>query len=83
MKKIIALFKRILFSFVILYGFNTIGVNFSLIIPINIITILFITFLGFPALFSLVLLLVIAFWGDIDVKRLYGQAIFVLWRNYA
>lgn len=61
MKKLFNLLKRILFSFVILYGFNTIGSNFSLIIPINLITISLITFLGFPALFSLVLLLVIAF----------------------
>lgn len=61
MKKVLSLLKRILFSFVILYGFNTIGSNFSLIIPINFITLLLVTFLGFPALFSLVLLLVIAF----------------------
>lgn len=61
MKKIIGLLKRVLFSFVILYGFNTIGVNFNIIVPINLITVLFITFLGFPALFSLVLLFVIAF----------------------
>lgn len=61
MKKIVSILKRILFSFVILYGFNTIGSNFSLVIPINFITLLFIAFLGFPALFSLVLLLVIAF----------------------
>ena len=61
MKKIVHLLKKIIFSFVILYGFNTIGSNFSLIIPINFITLFLITFLGFPALFSLVLLLVIAF----------------------
>lgn len=61
MKKLFSLMKRILFSFLILYGFNTIGSNFNIIIPINYITILLITFLGFPALFSLVLLFVIAF----------------------
>lgn len=61
MKKIVYLLKKIIFSFVILYGFNTIGSIFSLIIPINFITLFLITFLGFPALFSLVLLLVIAF----------------------
>lgn len=61
MKKVFNLLKRIIFSFVILYGFNTIGSNFSLIIPINFITVSLITLLGFPALFSLVLLLVIAF----------------------
>lgn len=61
MKKIWSLIKKVFFSFVILYGFNTIGSNFSLVIPINFITVSMITFLGFPALLSLVLLLVIAF----------------------
>lgn len=61
MKKIWSLMKKIILSFVILYGFNTIGSNFNLIIPINFITISLITLLGFPALLSLVLLLVIAF----------------------
>lgn len=61
MKRVAHLLKRILFSLVILYGFNTIGSNFSLIIPINFITLSLITLLGFPALFSLVLLLVVAF----------------------
>jgi len=61
MKKIINLVKRILFSFVALYGFNTIGSNFSLVIPINFISLSLVTLLGFPALLSLVLLLVIVF----------------------
>lgn len=61
MNKIFSLFKRILFSFVILYGFNTIGDSFNIIIPINIITLSLITILGFPALFSLVLFFVIVF----------------------
>ena len=64
MKKMFDLLKKIIFSFVILYGFNTIGSNFNLVIPINFITISCVTILGFPALFSLVLLLVIAFWGE-------------------
>ena len=60
-KKIFELFKRILFSFIVLYSFNTIGTNFNTIIPINIITVTLITVLGLPALFTLVFLLVIAF----------------------
>ncbi len=60
-KKIFYLLRRVFFSFVILYGFNTIGSNFNLVIPINIITLTSITLLGFPALLSLILLLVIAF----------------------
>jgi hypothetical protein len=60
-KKIFYLLRRVFFSFIILYGFNTIGSNFNLVIPINIITLTSITLLGFPALLSLILLLVIAF----------------------
>ena len=82
MKKIVHLLKRILFSFVILYGFNTIGSNFNLIVPINFITLSLVTFLGFPALFSLVLLLVIAFWGEEYARGLSGQAAVVLWRSF-
>lgn len=61
LKKIFYLLRRVFFSFVILYGFNTIGSNFNLVIPINIVTLTSITLLGFPALLSLILLLVIAF----------------------
>lgn len=61
MKKIFSFGKKVLFSFVILYGFNTIGNNFNLVVPINIINVSLITLLGFPALLSLVLLFVIAF----------------------
>ena len=69
-KKIFELFKRILFSFIVLYSFNTIGTNFNTIIPINIITVALITVLGLPALFSLVFLLVIAFWGDRYARKI-------------
>lgn len=58
--KIFNIFKKFILSFIILYGFNTIGNNFNIIIPINMITISIITVLGLPALFSLVLLLVFA-----------------------
>lgn len=55
MKKIIELVKKIVISGFLLYGYNLIAVNFNMILPINIITILSITFLGSPALFALVL----------------------------
>lgn len=58
--KIFNLFKRIILSFIILYGFNTIGSNFNIIIPMNVITISIVTILGLPALFSLAFLLVFA-----------------------
>ncbi|MBP3841220.1 MAG: pro-sigmaK processing inhibitor BofA family protein [Bacilli bacterium] len=55
MKKIIDGLKRIMFSCFLLYGYNLIAINFNLVIPINIFTILFITLLGAPGLFALVL----------------------------
>lgn len=61
MKKVLNLLKKLLFGFFILYGFNTISSNFDLVIPINIISLSLVTFLGFPGLLSLILLLVIAF----------------------
>ncbi len=58
MKKIIQFVKHFILSFFVLYGFNMIVENFNIIIPINFITVSFMSFLGFPALFSLVLLYV-------------------------
>ena len=55
MKKLLSLLRKVIFSFFILYGFNMIASDFNIIIPINVITISLVSFLGFPALFSLVL----------------------------
>ena len=68
--KLFKLFKKTLFSFVVIYGFNTIGTNFNVIIPFNIFTVLLITILGLPALFSLVFLFVLMFWGDQYVRKI-------------
>lgn len=59
-EKIISILKKIIFSFIILYSFNTVASNFNIIIPINLITLSLVTILGFPALFSLTFLLVFA-----------------------
>ncbi len=55
MKKIIEFLKTIVLSAFVLYGYNLIATHFNMVIPINIMTILIITFLGAPALFALVL----------------------------
>lgn len=60
-KKLLFLVKKVILSFFVLYGFNVIASNFDIVIPINVITIGLVSFLGFPALFSLVLLLVLVF----------------------
>lgn len=55
MKKIIELFKKVIVSGFLLYGYNLIAVNFNMILPINLVTLLSITLLGTPALIALVL----------------------------
>lgn len=55
MKKIFEIVKRIIVSGFLLYGYNLIAVNFNMILPINVVTLLSITFLGAPALVALVL----------------------------
>lgn len=55
MKKLFDIIKRVIISAFLLYGYNLIAVNFNMILPINFITLLSITFLGAPALLALVL----------------------------
>ena len=55
MKNVLRLIKKVILSFVILYTYNFIAVNFNMVIPINVVTIGLITFLGAPSLFALIL----------------------------
>ncbi len=59
MKKVLKLLRRIIFSFLILYGFNMIGTNFNIMIPFNIITISSVTVFGFTGMLALILLFVL------------------------
>lgn len=61
LKKIFNLIKKIVFSVFLIYGFNIIASPLNLIIPINVITVGFITLLGLPALLSLILVYFIVF----------------------
>lgn len=61
MKYIVAVLKRLILGFVILYGYNMIAVNFNMVMPINVVTVALVSLLGFPALFSLVLLFVLVY----------------------
>lgn len=54
-----SLIKRFIFSAFILYGYNIIAINFNVTIPINFYTLLFVTFLGSPALIALILFKII------------------------
>lgn len=57
LKKIYEVIKRFLISIFLLYSFNLVMSPLEIIIPINIITVTFITVLGIPALFSLLVIL--------------------------
>lgn len=55
MKFIFRILRRIILSTFLLYGYNLIAVNFNMIIPINIYTIVFVTVLGIPSILALLL----------------------------
>ena len=61
LKKIFDLCKRIIFSIVLLYGYNMIATPLNVVIPINYITIGAVTILGFPALFAFIIINIIVF----------------------
>ena len=61
MKKVFKFIKRVIASFFILYGYNMIAAPLGFIIPMNFITVLVVSFLGIPALFALIFLLVVVF----------------------
>ena len=61
LKKIFLVIKKIIMSAFLLYGYNLIASPLGCIIPINIFTVAIITFLGFPSLFSLIIILLIVY----------------------
>ncbi len=60
LKKIFNVIKKIVLAAFILYGFNLIMSPLSVIVPINIITVLLVTLLGFPGLLGLVVIMLVA-----------------------
>ena len=61
MKYVISILKRIIFGFFVLYSFNIISSIFNLVIPINVVTVSIVSLLGFPALFAIVLFLILVY----------------------
>lgn len=55
MKYLVILIKNFILSACVLYGYNLIAVNFNMVIPINIFSILFVAILKAPALVGLIL----------------------------
>ncbi|MBE6153388.1 MAG: hypothetical protein E7166_04115 [Firmicutes bacterium] len=60
LKMIFGIFKKIILAAFILYGFNLLMSPLSVIVPINIITVSAVTILGFPGLFGLIVIMLIA-----------------------
>jgi pro-sigmaK processing inhibitor BofA len=60
LKKIIVLIKKVIFSFLLLYGFNIFVNSLNVVIPINIFTLGTVTTLGVPGLVSLIAMFFIA-----------------------
>ena len=61
LKKIFKIVKKVVFSALLLYGYNVIAGPINVIVPINFFNIGLITFLGIPALFSLIFINIIVF----------------------
>lgn len=57
LKKSYELLKRIIISVFLLYSFNLVMSPLEIMIPINVITVVGITVLGFPALLSFLIIL--------------------------
>ena len=54
LKKVLLVARKLIFGFLILYGFNFILSAADIMIPINVITVGTVSALGFPGLFSLI-----------------------------
>lgn len=61
MNKVFNVLKRVLLGLFLLFAYNFFAVEFNLIVPINLITILFVSLFDIPALFSLVFMYVLVF----------------------
>lgn len=55
------LLKRIVVSAFLLYGYNLIVAPLNILIPINVVTVLAISILGLPALFSFMIILILIY----------------------
>ena len=53
--------QKLILSFFLLYWFNKIGINFNMIIPINICTIILVYLFDLPGLAMLILSLIVIF----------------------
>ncbi len=62
MDKIKKIIKRLMFVFLIMYGYNNFVGSVGIFVPINVVTILIVYILGLPALLALILIKFICFY---------------------
>ena len=55
LKKFFLVLKKVIMAAILLYAYNKLAISFNAIIPINIVTIAFVSVLGIPAMVGLVL----------------------------
>ena len=61
MNLITKIFKKVVFSFGVLYAYNILMQQYNIPIPINIITVVILTFFDFPGFIGLILFYLINF----------------------
>lgn len=61
LKKIFKILKKVILACFLLYGYNLIAMPLGVIIPINLITVFFISLFGVSALFSFITIFLIMF----------------------
>ena len=60
-KRLSKLLKKIVFSILLLYGYNLIVLPLGLLVPINLLTVSVLTLIGPHTLFSFILILIVVF----------------------
>lgn len=54
-KKFLLLIKKIIYAAFLIYGYNILAINFNLVLPINLISLSFVSFFGSAGLFALII----------------------------
>ena len=61
LKKIFQTLTKLVFSMFLIYGYNLIAVPLGILVPLNILTVLYVAIFGVPALLSLIALIFFVF----------------------
>ena len=61
MSKLFNILKKVVFAAFFIYGYNVIAQPLNIIIPLNIITILYVSIFGIPGLLSLITIYIFSF----------------------